>query len=65
MKKMFEKIYLERAHWAQEKYCGKIFRKRNEVDTHVYEVCESTWHEGSKKYVVENDKEDSVVKKAD
>ena len=31
----------------------------------MYEVCESTWHEGSTKYEVENDKEDSVVEKAD
>ena len=31
----------------------------------MYEVWESTWHEGSTKDEVENDKEDSVVKKAD
>ena len=31
----------------------------------MYEVCESTWYEGSTKDEVENDKEDSVVEKAD
>ena len=39
-------------------------RNRNEVDNYIYEVCESTWHEGSTKDEVENYKEDSVVEKA-
>ena len=46
-------------------YCGKIFRNRNEVDKHIYEVCESTCHKCSAKYEVERYKEDSVDQKAD
>ena len=40
---------------------SQIFRNRNEVDNHIYEVCESTCHECSAKDEVEHHKEDSVV----
>ena len=33
----------------------KIFKNRNKVDSHMFEVCELTWHEGSTKDEVEND----------
>ena len=46
-------------------YCGKMFKNRKEVDTHMYEVCESTCHKWSSKNEVENDKEDIVVEDAD
>ena len=49
---MVEKTYLERAHWPLVSYCDKIFRNRNEIETPIYEVCESTWHECSTKYEV-------------
>ena len=42
-----------------------MFRNRNKVDNHIYEGCGSTWREGSTKDEVENDKEDSVVEKAE
>ena len=42
-----------------------MFRNRNEVDKHIYEVCESNCYQCSTKYEVENYKEKSVVKKAD
>ena len=38
---------------------GKIIlanRNRNEVDNYIYEVCESTWHEGSTKDEQQDDK---------
>ena len=38
-----------------------MFKNRKEVDTHMYEVCESTCHKWSSKNEVENDKEDIVV----
>ena len=40
-------------------------RNGNEVDNHISEVCESTCNKCSAKDQVENDKEDSVVEKAD
>ena len=46
-------------------YCGNIFRNRNEVYNHICEVCESNCFECSTKDEVENDKENSVVEKAD
>ena len=47
--------------------CGKIFRNRNEVVNHIYEVCESTCHECSAKDEVENEEEEknNIVEKAD
>ena len=35
------------------------------IDTHIYEVCESTCHECSTKDEVKNDKKKSIVEKAD
>ena len=40
-------------------------QKYKKVDNHIYEASESTCHECSAKYEVENGKEDSVVQKAD
>ena len=40
-----------------------MFRRRKEVDNHMYLAPESTWHERTSKYEVENYKEDIVVKK--
>ena len=40
-------------------------RNRNEKDNLIYEVCESTCHEYSAKYEVENDKRYGIVEKAD
>ena len=48
-----------------DKSSDKIFRQRNELDNHIYEVCESTYHECSAKYETESYKEDGVVEKAD
>jgi hypothetical protein len=42
-----------------------MFRNRNKVDNHICEVCESNCFECSIKDKVENDKENSVVGKAD
>ena len=42
-----------------------MFRNRNEVDNHIYEVCKSNCYECNTKYKVENYKENSVVEKAD
>ena len=46
-------------------YFGKIFNNENEVDNHIYEVCESICNECSAKDEVENDKRYSIVEKAD
>ena len=40
-----------------------MFRNRNKVDNLIYKACESTCHECSTKYEVENGKTDSVVPK--
>ena len=42
-----------------------IVANTKKVDNHIYEACESTWHESSAKDKVENDIEDSVVENAD
>ena len=42
-----------------------MFKNRNEVDNHIYEVCESNCYECNTKDGVENYKEKSVVGKAD
>ena len=42
-----------------------MFKNRNEVDNHIYEVCESNCYECNTKDEVENYKEKSVVGKAD
>ena len=42
-----------------------MFKKRNEVENQINEVCESNCYKCSTKYEVENDKENSVVEKAD
>ena len=57
--------YIERAHRAKVILLWQILRNRNEVDNHIYEVCESTCHECSAKYEDENCKVDSGVEKAD
>ena len=58
--------FIQKEHTElRKKYCGKIFRNRNEVDTHTYEVCESTCHECRAKDEVENNKKCSIVGNAD
>ena len=42
-----------------------MFKNRNEVDNHIYEVCESNSYECNTKDEVKNYKEKSVVGKAD
>ena len=64
-KKLVKKTYPERAHWALLKFLCQNFRNRNEEDNHICEVCESNCFECSTKDEVENDKENSVVNKAD
>ena len=49
----------------RKNYCGKVFIKRNEVNNHVYEICESTCHECTAKDEFENDKKYSIVEKVD
>ena len=45
------------------KYCGKLFRNRDEVDNPMYEACKSTCHEWTLNGEVENYKEGIVVEK--
>ena len=42
-----------------------MFRNRNEIENHIFEVCESNCYECSTKDEVENNKEQSIVEKAD
>ena len=42
-----------------------MFRNINEVDNYIYEACQSNCYECSTKDEEENDKENSVVEKAD
>ena len=42
-----------------------VEKKRNEVDKHIYELCESNCYECNTKDEVDNNKEKSVVEKAD
>ena len=65
MKKWLNKFIQKEHTELRKKYCGKIFRNRNEVDTHIYEPCESTCRECRAKDEVENDKKYSIVENAD
>ena len=42
-----------------------MFRNRNKVDNHIYELCESNCYECNTKDEVDNYKNRSVVEKAD